>query len=152
MVNTRRGAANRSRGRVPDVEQTAFQDMGAQRTAPSYSTEFAAVITQAVTAGVTASLRNLPQAPQASIEVVPPVLEAPAEQDFVWELIRNIFVKGNPPEFVGATNITVAYQWRKDIEKHLRMIECTEVQKQLLATLKLVGDALQWWESVTTIV
>ena len=36
------------------------------------------------------------------------------------------------------------------MQRHLRMHECTDVQKQVLATFKLVGSALQWWESITT--
>ena len=31
------------------------------------------------------------------------------------------------------------------------MYECTDVHKQLLASFKLVGVALQWWESTTTL-
>ncbi|XP_059654905.1 uncharacterized protein LOC132301685 [Cornus florida] len=46
--------------------------------------------------------------------------------------------------------IKTTHQWKKDIERHLRMVECTETQKQMLATFTLVGDALQWWESITT--
>jgi len=30
------------------------------------------------------------------------------------------------------------------------MDECTDVQRQILATFKLVGSALQWWESIST--
>ncbi|XP_059638567.1 uncharacterized protein LOC132280829 [Cornus florida] len=31
------------------------------------------------------------------------------------------------------------------------MVVCTEVQKQMLATFMLIGNALQWWESIITI-
>ena len=36
------------------------------------------------------------------------------------------------------------------MERHLKFVECTEVQKQLLATFQFLGNALQWWESTTT--
>ena len=68
-----------------------------------------------------------------------------------WERVRDAFQKAHPPEFAGSSDVVVSSQWRKDIQRHLRMYECTDVQKQVLATFKLVGSALQWWESITTV-
>ena len=43
-----------------------------------------------------------------------------------------------------------ASRWKNSMQRHLRMVECSEVQKQFLATFKLTGVALHWWESITT--
>lgn len=45
----------------------------------------------------------------------------------------------------------LACQWKRDIQRHLHMVDCNEVQKQMLATFRLVGAALQWWESITIV-
>ena len=98
--------------------------------------EVAAIVTQAVNA----ALDVVQQAPpQALIAALVQTHAFPS----AWERVRDAFQKAHPPEFAGSSDAVVSSQWRKDIQRHLRMYECTEVQKQLLATFKLVGSALQ---------
>ena len=106
--------------------------------------EVAAIVAQAVNAALTVVQQEPPQAPVAA-----PVLALAFPSS--WERVRDAFQKSHPPEFAGSSDVVVLSQWRKDIQRHLRMYECTDVQKQILATFKLVGSALQWWEFVTTV-
>ncbi|XP_059628634.1 uncharacterized protein LOC132271309 isoform X2 [Cornus florida] len=171
MVNTGRGqnlnrrqrrAARRQQEHLQrqqmeeEQQRLEFQDEGqlqeeqeevqapAQGRDPEYPPHINDLIARAIEAGVAAVLRNQPQ-------VQPAPLPAPVVQTDTWEKARSSFTKGSPPEFTGSTDARAAHQWKQDIERHLRLVQCTEVQKQMLATFKLVGDALQWWESVTTI-
>ncbi|XP_059635395.1 uncharacterized protein LOC132277566 [Cornus florida] len=68
-----------------------------------------------------------------------------------WDKTHHSFIRGNPPSFAGSTDVMLAYQWKQESERHLQMVVCTEVQKQMLATFMLIGNVLQWWESITTI-
>ncbi|XP_059629410.1 uncharacterized protein LOC132271920 [Cornus florida] len=102
------------------------------------------LVARAIEVGVTAALRNQPPVQQAPIPT-------PVVQTNTWETAKSSFSKGSPPVFSGSTDAKAVHQWKRDIERHLRLVQCTEVQKQMLATFKLVGDALQWWESVITV-
>jgi len=111
------------------------------------TTQVAVIVAQAVETAMRAMAAHFPQ-PQAP----PPV--APAVQGPVgppsWQRVRETFQKGHPPEFRGSTDVVEACDWKKNIQRHLRILECTDVQKQMFATFRLSGAALQWWESVTT--
>ena len=106
--------------------------------------EVAAIVAQAVNAAIAVVQQAPPQAPVAAPVQVNAFPSA-------WERVRDAFQKAHPPEFAGSSDVVVSSQWRKDMQRHLRMYECTDVQKQVLATFKLVGSALQWWESITTV-
>ena len=75
---------------------------------------------QAVNAALAVVQQAPPQAPVAA-----PV-QAHAFPS-AWERVRDAFQKAHPPEFAGSSNVVVSSQWRKDIQRHLRMYECTEV-------------------------
>ncbi|XP_059635528.1 uncharacterized protein LOC132277697 [Cornus florida] len=75
----------------------------------------------------------------------------PVAQPMSWDKTRHSFIRGNPPSFAGSTDVMLAYQWKQESKRHLRMVVCTKVQKQMLDTFILIGNALQWWESITTI-
>ena len=119
----------------------------APQPAPAQGTMTAAEVAAIVAQAVNAALAAVQQAP-APAPVVPPA----QGQVFptAWERARDAFQKAHPPEFQGGSDVVTASQWKKDIQRHLRMLECTEVQRQILATFKLVGAALQWWEATTT--
>ena len=97
--------------------------------------EVAAIVAQAVNAALAVVEQAPPQAPIA----------APVQAHALpsaWERVRDAFQKAHPSEFAGSSDVVVSSQWRKDIQLHLRMYECTDVQKQILATFKLVGSEL----------
>ena len=102
--------------------------------------DVANIVAQAINAAMTAVIQQLPRASgvQAPTGLSP------------WERVMESFLKGNPPEFEGGTDAVKANQWKKDMQRHLRMIECSEDKKQVLTTFKLVGSALHWWETMTT--
>ena len=109
--------------------------------------DFSTMIAQTIAATMAAMAQQQP--PPPPVAPVQPAVPA-VERVQTWTEIRTAFLKGNPPEFKGSTEILEALQWRQDIERHLRMAEGTGVQMQMLASFRLAGEALQWWESVTT--
>ena len=68
-----------------------------------------------------------------------------------WQQVREVFQKGHLREFRECSDVVLACQWKIDIQRHLRMGDCDKVRKQMLTTFSLVGVALQWWESITTV-
>ena len=107
--------------------------------------EVANIVAQAVNAAMTAVAQQMPQAQVRGQEAQAPT--GPSQ----WERVRESFLKGHPPEFEGGSDVIKANQWKRDMQRHLRMVECSEEKKQVLATFKLVGATLQWWESMTTL-
>ena len=107
--------------------------------------DVANIVAQAVNAAMTAVAQQFPQAQQPMAQGVQAQM-GPSS----WERVRESFLKGHPPEFQGGSDVVVANQWKKDMQRHLRMVDCSEERKQILATFKLVGAALHWWESMTT--
>lgn len=102
--------------------------------------DVASIVAGAVHAAMSVVIQQLPWAPgvQAPTGLTP------------WERVRESFLRGNPPEFEGGADVIKANQRKKDMQRHLRMIECSEDKKQVLTTFKLVGSALHWWETMTT--
>ena len=127
--------------RVPRDATPEPQPAPAQGTINSV--EVAAIVAQAVNAALAVVQQAPPQAPIAA-----PV-QAHAFPSS-WECVSDAFQKAHPSDFTGRSDVGVSSQWKKDIQRRLRMYECTDVQRHILATFKLVGSALQWWESITT--
>ena len=115
----------------------------AQAQGTMNAVEVAAIVAQAVNATLT-----VVQQPPPQVQVVAPVL---VQFPIAWERVRDAFQKAHPPEFWDSSDVVITSQRKKDIQRHLRMYECIDIQRQLLATFKLVGAALQWWESTTTL-
>ena len=97
------------------------------------------IVAQAVTAVVST------MAQQSAAQAAPPHWGLS-----LWERVKEDFSEGYPPEFAGGVDAMAASQWKNNMQRHLRMVECSEVQKPFLVTFKLSGAALHWWESVTT--
>ena len=84
--------------------------------------EVAAIVAQAINAALAVVQQAPPQAP-----MVAPV-QAHAFPS-AWERVHDAFQKAHPPEFAGSSDVVMSSQWKKDIQRHLRMYECTDVQK-----------------------
>ncbi|XP_059650334.1 uncharacterized protein LOC132296112 [Cornus florida] len=52
-------------------------------------------------------------------------------------------------EFVKASDLLDAKNWIDDIEKYFEMMDCTEMQKMMIAAFFLLGVARQWWQTMT---
>ncbi|XP_057953972.1 uncharacterized protein LOC131148268 [Malania oleifera] len=60
----------------------------------------------------------------------------------------NQFTHLKPSSFEGGTNPIKAEMWMQEMEKILVVLNCTEEQKVLFATFKLVGEAERWWHAM----
>ncbi|MED6200568.1 hypothetical protein PIB30_086450 [Stylosanthes scabra] len=58
------------------------------------------------------------------------------------------FLKVNPPSFSGATTVTKADEWFREMERSLRAQQVPEDQYVSFATYMLKGDAHYWWQGV----
>ena len=129
----------------PKRSRPGSADKGAESVEPQLPQrtmtrdEVANIVAQAVTAAISA-MAHQPAVQAAQAHLGPSL----------WERVREDFRKGHPPEFSGGIDVMAASRWKNSMQRHLRMVECSEVQKQFLATFKLTGAALHWWESVTT--
>jgi len=68
----------------------------------------------------------------------PPVIGNPAFREYN---------RHHPPEFSGEGEPQEAKRWIKQMEKILRMAECSEEDKVIFATNQFRGAAEDWWES-----
>ncbi|KAF5197248.1 hypothetical protein FRX31_013165 [Thalictrum thalictroides] len=68
---------------------------------------------------------------------------------YTWRRMLESFMKMKPPKLNSAMDYTLAEDWKENMENLLDAMDYTEVQKQRLATLCLIGDASLWWKSVT---
>ena len=90
------------------------------------TTQVAVIVAQAVETAMRAMAAHFPQ-PQA-----PPPLASAVQAPVgppSWQRVRETFQKGHPPEFRGSTNVVEACDWKKNIQRRLRILEGTEVQK-----------------------
>ncbi|XP_059670978.1 uncharacterized protein LOC132316520 [Cornus florida] len=71
-----------------------------------------------------------------------------AEQVPMTTYIRDIRKLG-AIKFVRAADPLKAKKWIDDMEKYFEMMDCTEVQKRMIAAFFLWGEARQWWQTVT---
>ncbi|XP_057972622.1 uncharacterized protein LOC131160757 [Malania oleifera] len=55
------------------------------------------------------------------------------------------FTQANLSVFAGGPNPIVVEDWVQEIEKLLRVLECTKEQNVKYATYKLVGEVKRWW-------
>ncbi|XP_057975968.1 uncharacterized protein LOC131163390 [Malania oleifera] len=51
----------------------------------------------------------------------------------------------NPPTFLEGADPVVIENWMQEIEKVLAVLHCTNEQRVLYATYKLIGKAERWW-------
>ncbi|XP_057969522.1 uncharacterized protein LOC131158671 [Malania oleifera] len=58
------------------------------------------------------------------------------------------FTHLKPSSFEGGTDPIKDETWMEEMEKILTMLNCTEEQKVLFATFKLVGEAKRWWHAI----
>lgn len=106
--------------------------------------------------------RDAPQAPPViNLDRAPPTdhiapngQEVPidlqvTQDNETWRRMVEGFMKMKPPRFNGSFDITVVEDWKEDIENLFDAMGYTDVQKQRLASLCLLGDASIWWKSVT---
>ncbi|XP_059631950.1 uncharacterized protein LOC132274641 [Cornus florida] len=70
-----------------------------------------------------------------------------AEQVPMITYIRDIHKLG-AIEFVRAADPLDAEKWIDAMEKYFKMMDCTEVQKMMIAAFFLSGEARQWWRTV----
>ncbi|KAF5205224.1 Cellular nucleic acid-binding protein [Thalictrum thalictroides] len=63
-----------------------------------------------------------------------------------WRHMLESFMKMKPPKFNGSAD---SEDWKENVENLLDAMDYTQVQKQRLAILCLIGDASLWWKSVT---
>ncbi|XP_057975942.1 uncharacterized protein LOC131163363 [Malania oleifera] len=56
-----------------------------------------------------------------------------------------------PPSFSRGPNPIVAENWVQDVEEILVVLVCTNEQKVVFATCKLIGEAKHWWRSARMI-
>ena len=117
--------------RAPKDRRAQAEHPAAPEQGTMNASEVAAIVAQAVNA----ALAVVQQAPPQIQAVVP----VPAQLPSAWERVRDAFQRAHPPEFSASSDIVTVSQWKKDIQRHLRMYECTDVQRQLLASFKLVG-------------
>ena len=57
------------------------------------------------------------------------------------------FLRTNPPTFSRSDDPLDADDWLRLIERKLRVAQCPDNEKALLASHQLEGAALSWWES-----
>jgi hypothetical protein len=57
------------------------------------------------------------------------------------------FQRTKPPTFSYAMDLMDADDWLKSIEKKLQVVQCNNHEKVLLASHKLSGPAVDWWDS-----
>ncbi|XP_057954055.1 uncharacterized protein LOC131148334 [Malania oleifera] len=69
------------------------------------------------------------------------VLRSVAQQSCTIEQ----FTQMNSPDFSGGANPVIVKNWVQEIENILAVLRCTDEQKVLYATFKLMGDAERWW-------
>ena len=55
------------------------------------------------------------------------------------------FKKLNPPAFKGESHPIVAELWTLDLEKYFDVLNCSEMQKVVVATFMLGGEVKHWW-------
>ncbi|XP_057972683.1 uncharacterized protein LOC131160793 [Malania oleifera] len=58
------------------------------------------------------------------------------------------FTKMKHPDFLGRVDPTIAENWVHEMEKIHTVLRCTNEQKVLYATFKLIGEAERWWSTV----
>ncbi|XP_041025378.1 uncharacterized protein LOC121265774 [Juglans microcarpa x Juglans regia] len=68
-----------------------------------------------------------------------------------WGCTVEQFNRMHPPTFDGRGDATLAKDWIQDIKEILCVINCTDEQKVLYSTFKLMGEAKRWWISERTI-
>ena len=68
------------------------------------------------------------------------------ENNVGGQLLKN-FMALQPPEFYGGIDVLVAKNWMLFVEKHLRTMGCSNVQRVQFATFLLRDDAERWWET-----
>ena len=133
------------RGRPARRNRVVEEDVGPPPPQGTFNAaDVANIVAHAVNAAMTAVAQQMPTAQQRAQDAQAPTGPSP------WERVRESFLKGHPPEFDGSSDVVRENQWKKDMQRHLRMVDCSEEKKQVLATFKLVGAALHWWESMTT--
>jgi len=55
------------------------------------------------------------------------------------------FKRLSPPTFEGTTELMEAEKWIIEMEKVLRVLECSEGEKVAYVAYMLHGDAYDWW-------
>ncbi|KAF5194084.1 hypothetical protein FRX31_016329 [Thalictrum thalictroides] len=71
-----------------------------------------------------------------------------AQDNKAWRRMVEGFMKMKPPKFGGSSDITVVEDWKEDIKNLFNAMGYTEAQKQILASLCLVGDVSIWWKAM----
>jgi hypothetical protein len=77
-----------------------------------------------------------------SMQAAPPQAPPPPLRDRLGE-----FQRTKPPTFSQALEPMDADDWLKSVEKKLRVVQCSDHEKVLLAAHRLSGPATDWWDA-----
>ena len=87
-----------------------------------------------------AQLLQTMQQTLVSMQAAPPQAPPPPPRDRLRE-----FQRTKPPTFSQAMEPMDADDWLKSVEKNLRVVQCSDREKVLLASHQLSGPAADWW-------
>jgi hypothetical protein len=76
------------------------------------------------------------------MQAAPPQAPPPPPRDRLGE-----FQRTKPPTFSQAMESMDADDWLKSVEKKLRVVQCSDREKVLLAAHQLSGPTADWWDA-----
>jgi hypothetical protein len=89
-----------------------------------------------------AQLLQTMQQTMVNMQAAPPQAPTPPSRDRLGE-----FQRTKPPTFSQAREPMDADDWLKSVEKKLRVVQCSDHEKVLLASHQLSGPTADWWDA-----
>ncbi|XP_042059745.1 uncharacterized protein LOC121804321 [Salvia splendens] len=77
----------------------------------------------------------------------PPRSLSPPPAPTVDRTVINTFLKKKPPTFDGKGDPTEAESWIRALERLFDLLQCTDDERLVCASLQLTGSADYWWEA-----